>query len=474
MSATAGLIAIGLWTLLQSAAYGSLALMGLFVHMCQLDMHGTRLSHFIYTVYFRDDECYPTNWTFLIGQPVPVTPIMPDITEVASRTHIFSLVYFIVSIIWLVTSLMLLVGTCISCMGRCGYYLMFHPWIYATAMVVILDAVASGFFIWDLVESTSWSSFLNHLEVSNAASLPTISDEYILTIPSVIMLCTAARLLIFWVLNIAFIPIVLSLGKKAVFGNINAKRESLQLNARPAFEPHNPHNNNQMGYMIGAGIVGENGQRSPNEVQNDTSRYNDPVGYQPNNIPEYNRPSQVVYPLNARRRLEPLKGRESPPVRDDDSLNENVFNVSDNAKNTKLENVFQMHDKHKQRTPSIEKVSYLGEYEQKRLSIERPHLNGSKSSKLPHDVSNEAAKPRSDLRHSNPPAELRGQLPWSYFKSRDDVSGPRKTFTQLREDEDAPPVPVPDYTLHFPKKDRPRTSSVNTDDGKWNGPEARY
>ncbi len=161
--------------------------------------------------------------------------------------------------------------------------------------------------------------------------------------------------------------------------------------------------------------------------------------------------------MNGRRRLEPLKGRESPGRSEDDTFNENIFNVSDASQ-----------DKHKQRTPSVEKMSYLGEYEQKRLSIERPHLNSSKPSKLPNtfnELSKEPTKPRPDHRHSNPPAELRGQLPWSYFKSRDDVSGPRKTFTQLREDEDAPPVPVPDYTLHFPKKDRPRTSSVNTDDG---------
>lgn len=151
--------------------------------------------------------------------------------------------------------------------------------------------------------------------------------------------------------------------------------------------------------------------------------------------------------MNSRRRLEPLKGLE-----DDSSFNGNISTTSD--------------PKDKQ------KVSYLGEYEQKRLSIERPHLNSSKPSKLPNTIaesSNEATtKPRPDSRHSHnapPPAELRGQLPWSYFKSRDDVSGPRKTFTQLREDEDVPPVPVPDYTLHFPKKDRPRTSSVTTDDG---------
>ncbi|KAJ6642468.1 hypothetical protein Bhyg_07419 [Pseudolycoriella hygida] len=452
---------------IQSVAYGSLAFMGLLAHTCQMSMNGSRLSHFLYTVYFRDHNCQPVNWAFLIGQTVPIEPIMPDITHVASRTNIFALTYFVVSILWLVSSLMMIVGTCISCMGKCGYYLLFHPWIYITILNVILDAVATGFFIWDLVNSTvSWSSFLHHLEVSNASSLPNISDEYILAMPSVIMLCIAFRVLIFWILNIAFIPIVLTLGKKVIFGEtVKAKRETVQLNPRPVFEQANPHNNNQMAYMIGTGVLRENGQNnesqysSQNDRSVDTSRYSDPTAHQQSNIPEYSRPSQIVYPMTGRRRLEPLKGRES----DDDSFT---------GKNgSKL-------DKQKETSPSIDKMSYLGEYEQKRLSIERPHLNSSKPSKLSDTIketNNDVTKLRTDSRHSvNPPAELRGQLPWSYFKSRDDVTGPRKTFTQLREDEDAPPVPVPDYTLHFPKKDRPRTSSVNTDDGKWHGPEARY
>lgn len=176
--------------------------------------------------------------------------------------------------------------------------------------------------------------------------------------------------------------------------------------------------------------------------------------------------------MTGRRRLEPLKGRDSSPVRSDDSFNEKLSNVADakeNSKNSKLENIYLSQDKHNQRSPSIEKMSYLGEYEEKRLSIDRPHLQPAKPPKpqMHNKLNSEIANARTDSRHSfnNPPAELRGQLPWSYFSSRDDVSGPKKTFSQLREDEDAPPVPVPDYTLHFPKKDRPRTSSVNTDDG---------
>ncbi len=128
-----------------------------------------------------------------------------------------------------------------------------------------------------------------------------MSDEYILTIPSVIMLCIAARLLIFWILNIAFIPIVLSLGKKVVLGEIiKAKRESVHLNARPAFENSNPNNNNQMGYMIGAGIIRDNGQQSQNEVGGFTF-----AGVRKSNNIQFNRytmiesstPADIMIPL---------------------------------------------------------------------------------------------------------------------------------------------------------------------------------
>lgn len=71
----------------------------------------------------------------------------------------------------------------------------------------------------------------------------------------------------------------------------------------------------------------------------------------------------------------------------------------------------------------------------------------------------------------NAPEELRGQLPWSYFKARDDV--PKRAFTELKEDEDLPPVPVPDYTLHFSKSRRANLNS-DSEDGSWSRYEQRY
>jgi hypothetical protein len=69
------------------------------------------------------------------------------------------------------------------------------------------------------------------------------------------------------------------------------------------------------------------------------------------------------------------------------------------------------------------------------------------------------------------PEELRGQLPWSYFKARDDV--PKKAFTELTEDEELPPVPIPDYTLHFPKAKRMNVNDSDGD-GSWSRYDQRY
>lgn len=65
--------------------------------------------------------------------------------------------------------------------------------------------------------------------------------------------------------------------------------------------------------------------------------------------------------------------------------------------------------------------------------------------------------------------ELRSQLPWSYFKARDDV--PKKAFNELEDDEELPPVPVPDYTLHFGQTKR---AQIDDSDGEGGGTFNRY
>lgn len=50
---------------------------------------------------------------------------------------------------------------------------------------------------------------------------------------------------------------------------------------------------------------------------------------------------------------------------------------------------------------------------------------------------------------------MRSSRPWSYFYPEEPALPPRRYNAEHHDDEqdeDLPPVPVPDYTLHFPSK----------------------
>lgn len=83
-----------------------------------------------------------------------------------------------------------------------------------------------------------------------------------------------------------------------------------------------------------------------------------------------------------------------------------------------------------------------------------------------HRVSGSLPRPSGSL----PPDELRSQLPWSYFGPRDAPMKPKpKPESVVDEELEMPPVPVPDYTLHFGKTARPVTSKWS-DDGSSTAP----
>jgi len=65
---------------------------------------------------------------------------------------------------------------------------------------------------------------------------------------------------------------------------------------------------------------------------------------------------------------------------------------------------------------------------------------------------------------SQPPTELRNQLPWSYFGPRNAPNIPKPIQESVTEEDlEKPPVPVPDYTLHFGKTARPVASQWSDD-----------
>lgn len=88
------------------------------------------------------------------------------------------------------------------------------------------------------------------------------------------------------------------------------------------------------------------------------------------------------------------------------------------------------------------------------LKIDRPHFRLPSKPSLLKKLSDSSYIAPEDAHHPYTDDELRSQLPWSYFDARSDVIKPKKSFNELRDDEDLPPVPVPDYTIQLPRKDR--------------------
>lgn len=132
------------------------------------------------------------------------------------------------------------------------------------------------------------------------------------------------------------------------------------------------------------------------------------------------------------------------------------------------------------------------------VKIERPHFrcpNTNKPSLLKKLSDSSFVRPDDYDNHHHSASvqytgeELRSQLPWSYFGAPKDVIKPKKSFVELRDDEDLPPVPVPDYTMNISRKDHrhsqkterhmgdrkslPAKKFINPKRG-WSGPEYRY
>lgn len=100
------------------------------------------------------------------------------------------------------------------------------------------------------------------------------------------------------------------------------------------------------------------------------------------------------------------------------------------------------------------------------LKIDRPHFRLPNKSSLLKKLSDssytveEAHKSPATSTATSYTNELRSQLPWSYFQTRPEVpTKPKKTFSELRDDEELPPVPVPDYTVEAVRKVRAQSSS---------------
>lgn len=219
----------------------------------------------------------------------------------------------------------------------------------------------------------------------------------------------------------------------------------------------------------------EQQQHHNHNHQQEINRYNDPAQYQyqydnpqyqeEDNI-EQNRQHNYYPAVIERRYLEPLKGGGggSSTHSDDESINNNKIlkNIDAQQKDAYRKSLTPTNQEYiaiydnRSNTPStalpIDDVRHHVNGEHRPRS--RP-LQSAVIKQVTDQVKRDEQLKRIEQRNNNTPEGIRNQLPWSYFQSPDNASGPpKKNYNNLKYDEVLPPVPVPDYTLHFPKKER--------------------
>lgn len=484
------------WTLIQSAGYAVLAILGILVYECEMDMNSDKVSYLWYLIYFRREVCGPVNWQILgLNIPNAFQPDWPEVTDVAYRANIIIIIYLSLSFAWMITSVGLILASLTSCVGRCYYYSSLISWSIIGILILLADCAGVGVFVYDLVHLTTFNNMLDFLQIGNAQEIIDLAGNFSAPVylPSLLMMITAARAFVIWGFNIAIIVLVIRFGSR--IGNNIPK--SVQKNQSPRPYEYGRDVNRDSPYAQGNGmypmsVATQNNNEQPyglvhrhpptaaTTTANNNINYNNNNNNYGNNNNGYNHnqgnnenmprivPAAVMqsspsqrnpngYPQNDNRAY-PVKRTTQP-----NNINQNSPRNSQNDSRAYPVKRTAQSDNMNQNSPSTPRSSAVqagrvsSPDRRSKTPPETPPKpilkvkNSQIDQRLPDNSSDRSDRNSSQI----PPDELRSQLPWSYTSNPEELSKPRRNFVALREDEDLPPVPVPDYTLHFPKNVRP-------------------
>uniref|UniRef100_A0A1L8D9T8 Uncharacterized protein n=1 Tax=Nyssomyia neivai TaxID=330878 RepID=A0A1L8D9T8_9DIPT len=483
------MVFMGFFALIQAIAFLVMGVFGILAHQCDIQMDGSQLNYLIYLAYFRHAQCGEVNWSLLgISLPPGVQVIQPDVTDVAVRMQIFIKIYIVLSCVWIITSIMFISGTISSCLSRSFLRFVCYAFAVTCLLNFVFDLVATGFHIYDITWTTTLYDFLEFIQVENRDQLMQyLGDVSIvaLPIPSVIMTVVSSRALLIAILNVTGMIIVFMSTKKLEEKLLQSPPKSVtapDFGYERQFPPAEmvqrgtpDHISQQYSKQYQQEVPKQYNQEAQRNAQV-RSRYDDinPHPYQYDNH-TYQSENQLVSALKPqpivtteRRFLEPLKGGES-----DGSLSSRA---SPSRSNESPENTRDsMYVGYAKIAPSDIRRQQRAE-EQNPINLRHTKHGGS----MYREEQPQVKKTYSDANRFSqqvPPEELRSQLPWSYFQSRHEVKRPRKN-QENNSDEIPPPVPVPDYTLHFPKKGRPGPppppKPTKESIERWSGPEVTY
>ncbi|CAD7004914.1 unnamed protein product [Ceratitis capitata] len=195
--------------LLQGCVYLALAIYGITQESCHnngvSDITENPFEFIMRLIYFQKESCGNPKVT---AQDLP-NEIVVDMNwsksfAITNRTFIFLITYAAVSALWIATSVLVLASIC----GRVTRFvaaISFWPWFLIVIGGSILDGVATGYFVDDIIHTTTASDTFGYIgaDTTNTELMSVLEkfDAYFIT-PAVVMVCLSSRLVLIWLLNI--------------------------------------------------------------------------------------------------------------------------------------------------------------------------------------------------------------------------------------------------------------------------------
>lgn len=206
--------------------------MSLTAYGCGFDFRISSVTYMLYLIYYRAGRCYSeVNWRILNGidQDIALQPNMPTETHAVFRTLIFSIFYLCLSIFLIITCVLALCesrtdknhSTAITHrlfspggLRRTGksrhliFWLYFAPFIVIFVAIIVMDLIASGYYLFDYFSTLSVNGLMRILEIRNQDEMRPILDQITLstrTVPQMIMFAACSKCVLFLILNIVFV-----------------------------------------------------------------------------------------------------------------------------------------------------------------------------------------------------------------------------------------------------------------------------
>lgn len=513
----------GIWCLLQSIAWAVLAFLGLALYTCELKVtyDESTPTYFLYFIYFFNRECatIPKDLDFegriqdalttpfpITSTPFPITtpfplPKWPDKFGPVDYTHDLMLGYAVLSVLWAVTSIIIIAAGALHVRNWVAYV----PWIIVAIANIVIDVVATITFANQVSESQTPLGLLKLIGVQNIpeeAENPLEVVSGLTMIPSLVMALLSSRAVVFWLLNVLLVICVTVATRRLSKDRRNLRADKLQTYPNHTMNNIAAAENKDM--QIGSGnnntannepFTNKANLQPEYEYVEGSINNNRPFSYTPDDpnmislrpasslkngltsntaIPRVNLHSSATEPYYMEC-LEPntWSNNSSGPADNTDGpqlplVSKKLPELSSEQKkkydNTVKKRAPDIHRTESDRLPFRLQPSVIDTNRRPPSYEEVKPLSRMPSQTSYDRLQDSNWKEGLRLSGSMPPDELRSQLPWSYFGPRNVPMKPKQKQTPVVEEElEKPPVPVPDYTLHFGKTNRPSTSTWSDD-----------